>query len=185
LPMMYRRSMELYVGGVYLHGRTGANLNQTNYGGWNVSVTDYLRPSFGLTADIQGTYGRSPISGRLGLANDPLVTQHSYFIGPQLRWRKRERFASSYRVLIGGTTSSFDGDLNGQSPQTFGMYPNATKLAVKLGSTLDINLKPSVALRITPSTIFQRYNGETNRQFSISTGLVFRFGRDRHAGGRP
>jgi len=184
-PTVYSHPIEAFVGGQFARGKLGPDLDDSNLAGWNVSVTDYLTPTIGVTADFQGLYGRAPVTNRLGLANSPFVSQHSYFLGPQLRWRKRERYSMSERILVGATTSSFDSDLDGQSPQAFGMYPNATKLAIKIGGALDINLKPRIALRIAPGTVIQRYNGETKAQFGLSTGLVFRFGKDRSSLKRP
>jgi len=185
IPAIYSRPIEAFVGGQFGRGKLGPNLDDSNLAGWNVSVTDYLTPAIGITADFQGLYGRAPVTNRLGLANDPFVSQHSYFLGPQFRWRRHERYSMSERILVGATTSSFDSDLGGLSPQAFGMYPNATKLAIKIGGALDINLKPRMALRIAPATVIQRYNGETKTQFGLSTGLVFRFGKDRSSLKRP
>lgn len=185
IPAIYSRPIEAFVGGQFGRGKLGPNLDDSNLAGWNMSVTDYLTPAIGITADFQGLYGRASVTNRLGLANDPFVSQHSYFLGPQFRWRRHERYSMSERILVGATTSSFDSDLGGRSPQAFGMYPNATKLAIKIGGALDINLKPRMALRIAPATVIQRYNGETKTQFGLSTGLVFRFGKDRYSLKRP
>jgi len=184
-PTLYSRPIEAFVGGQFGRGKLGPNLDDSNLAGWNVSVTDFITPTIGLTADFQELYGRAPVTNRLGLANDPFVSQHSYFLGPQFRWRKHDRYSMSERILVGATTSSFDSDLGGRSPQAFGMYPNATKLAIKIGGALDINLKLRMALRIAPATVIQRYNGETKTQFGLSTGLVFRFGKDRSSLKRP
>jgi hypothetical protein len=173
----YNIRNEVFAGGNYFRAANGPSLARTNFGGWNISATRYFTPLLGFTADFQGDYGHAPVSSGLGLSSNPFVYQHAFVLGSQIRWRRKEHFASSFRVLVGAVDAVLDSDTRGSSPTTFGLYPNATKLAMKFGGTFDISLSPRVALRVAPGTLIERFNGAFQRDFGISTGFVFRLGK--------
>jgi hypothetical protein len=173
----YTFKNDISFGALYLRGKSGPNLDDTNYAGWALSTAHYFTPIFAMSADVQGVYGHAPVPSSTGLSDNPFVSQYAYFVGPQIRWRRRPRYSSSARVLVGAATSIFDSDTLGQSPTKFGLYPNETKLAIKVGTNFDLNLSPRVALRIASGTLFERYNGGFDHEFSIGTGLVYRIGK--------
>jgi hypothetical protein len=173
----YSFGNEVFVGGNYMRAASGPVLGNTDFGGWNISATHYFTPLLGLTADFQGDYGHAPISPSPLLANNPFVYQHLFFLGPQVRWHRGERFASSLRVLIGATDAVSNSDTESVPPSAFGLYPSATTLAIKPGGTFDVNLSPRVALRLAPGVLLERQGGSFQRDLSISTGFVFRIGK--------
>ncbi|WP_158822511.1 hypothetical protein [Granulicella sp. S156] len=174
----YSYSNEVYLGGNYMRAASGPTLNDTNFGGWNVSATHFVTPFLGVTADFQGDYGHAPISPSAQLANNPFVYQHLFFLGPQIRWHRSERFSSSLRILVGATDTVSNSDTGRIPPSTFGLYPSATTLSLKPGGTFDLNLSPRVALRLAPGVLLERQGGSFQRDFNVSTGIVFRIGRN-------
>lgn len=173
----YVSGNEIFVGGNYLRAASGPVLGNTEFGGWNIGATHYFTPLLGLTADFQGDYGHAPISSTVLLANNPFVYQHLFLLGPQIRWHRGERFASSLRVLIGATDTVSNSDTGSIPPSAFGLYPSATTLAMKPGGTFDVNLSPRVALRLAPGVLLERQGGSLQRDLSVSTGFVFRLGK--------
>lgn len=174
-PFPYAFKNDVSLGALYFRGKSGPSLDDTNYAGWILSATHYFNPLIGIAADTQGVYGHAPMLSGSALTSDPLVSQYAYFVGPAIRWRMKPRYSSTARVLVGAATSIFDSDTLGQSPANFGLYPNQTKLAMKIGSNFDLNMSPRVALRISTGTVFERYSGGFDREFNISTGFVYRF----------
>lgn len=170
---------EVYLGGSYLRGASGPNLDSTNSGGWNVMATHYFTPLFGLSADVQGDYGQAPVPSSTQLSSDPFVYQNLFFVGPQIRWRRKAKFASSVRLLAGvvDTVSNTDSGLT--APSAVGLYPNATKLALKPGATFDFNLSQRVALRYAGGLLLEREDGGFQKYLNVSVGIVFRIGEAR------
>src|ERR1700678_1137956 len=171
----YRFSNELFLGGGFTRAAIGPSLNDANFGGWNVSVTHYISPLFGVTLDTQGVYGHTSLITPSSPVN-PLLYQHTFLVGPQIRLRNTEHFSSSLRVLA-GVTDSGSSDTGGLASTALGLYPNATKFALRPSATFDYNLSPRFAIRVAPGVLLERQAGGFQRDFAISTGLVMRFGK--------
>jgi hypothetical protein len=167
---------KIYLGGTYLRGASGPGLNSTNSAGWNVMATHYITPLLGLSADVQGNYGHAPVPPSAQLSSDPFVYQNLFFVGPQLRWRRKAKFASSVRLLAGVVDTVSDTDTGRIPPSAFGLYPNATKLALKPGAAFDFNLSPRIALRYAGGLLLEREDGGFQKYFNASVGVVFRVG---------
>lgn len=174
-PYTFRN--DVFVGGNYTRAASGQSLDQTNFGGWSASITHYLSPIWGATLDVQGAYGHAPLNSASGASLDPFVSKYIFLAGPQIRWRRRERYSSSIRLLAGVTDSIYDSDTGGASPATVGLYSNATKLAFKPGGVFDYNLSPRIAVRIAPGVLLERQGGSFQRDVNVSTGILFRLGK--------
>jgi hypothetical protein len=172
----YGYGNDVFVGGSYMRAAAGPSLGSTNLGGWNVAVTHYFTPLLGFTADFDGDYGHASLSNSQFVAN-PFVYQHLFLAGPQIRWIRKERFSSSIRLLAGAVDAASNSDVEGISPTSLGLYPNTTKLAFKPGGAFDFNLSPRVALRFSSGALLERQNGDFQRIFNVSTGIVFRIGK--------
>jgi hypothetical protein len=168
---------ELFAGGVYARASSGPNLNDTNFGGWNMSAAHYLTPFLGATVDVQGLYGHAPIAPSQFTSSDPLVSKYVFMAGPQLRWRQGSRFSASLRLLAGVTDTNAQTPSGAVSANALGLYSNATKLGLKPGGTFDISLSPHLAIRYSAGLLLERQNGDFQRDVDLSAGLVFRFGR--------
>jgi hypothetical protein len=171
-------SNEVFAGGTYARANSGPDLNSANFGGWNLSAAHYLNPFLGATVDVQGLYGHAPIAPSQFTSTNPLVSKYVFMAGPQLRWRQGyHRFDASLRLLAGVTDTNAQTPSGAVSPNVLGLYPNATKLALKPGGTFDVNLSPRMAIRYSAGILLERENGDFQRDFDLSAGLVFRFGK--------
>lgn len=168
-PSPYSFTEEIYVGGNFTRSYAGPSLPAANFGGWNVSGTRYFNPILGLAVDAQGIYGRAPLEN-----SDPLVRKHYFLAGPQIRWRRGARLSASIRLMAGVVNTSTESLPDGITPTGLGMYQDATKLAFRPGTTLDFNLSPRMALRLSNGPLIERQNGTFKGQLSTSIGLVLR-----------
>ncbi|MFN0104814.1 MAG: hypothetical protein ACKV2U_22365 [Bryobacteraceae bacterium] len=134
--------------------------------GWNTSATVYPFSGFGyrlgLTADVAGVYGA--INGAAAPSN---AEQYSYMAGPQFRVIRTKRFETSFKALAGGAHAHTLGDSTVKD----------TSFAALIASNFDINLNRRVAFRMSPGMFLTRFgHGETQKNFRMSAGLVFRLG---------
>jgi hypothetical protein len=167
---------ELYSGGVYARAKTGPSLNDTNFGGWNISTSHYFTPFLGASVDVQGMYGHAPVASSTLTASNPLVSKYLYMAGPNFRWRQGRRISGGIRLLAGVSNTNTSTSSGSLSPVELGLFPNATKLALKPGGTFDINLSSRWAIRYAAGVLLEHQNGDFQRDFDLSGGLVFRFG---------
>lgn len=173
----YTFTNDLFVGGVFTREASGPNLDDTNFGGWNVSGTHYFTPRLGATADVQGFYGHAPIAASRFTSSGPLVSKYVFLAGPQYRWRTRPRYSSSIRMLVGVIDTDADTPSATILPAALELYPNATKFAFKPGLAFDLNITPRMAFRYSGGLLVERQNGDFQRDFNLSVGLLFRLGR--------
>jgi hypothetical protein len=48
-----------------------------------------------------------------------------------------------------------------------------------VGASVDYNLGPGLAVRLTPNYLMSRYGGETQNNLGFNAGVVYRFGRQK------
>lgn len=176
-PYTFRN--DVFLGGNYTRAASGQSLDDTNSGGWNISTTHYFSPMWGATLDVQGAYGHAPLNPTSGSSLNPFVSKYIFLAGPQIRWRRRERYSSNIRLLAGVTDSIYDSDTGGVSPAALGLYTNATKLAFKPGGAFDYNLSPRVAVRVSTGFLLERQSGSFQTDVNVSTGVLFRLGKQK------
>lgn len=80
------------------------------------------------------------------------------------------------RLLAGVSIRLSDTDTGQTPPSALGLYPNATKLALKPGATFDFNLSQRIALRYAGGLLLERKGGGFQKYFNASVGVVFRIG---------
>jgi len=168
---------EFYFGGVYARAKIGPGLNDTNFGGWNISSAHYFTSFLGATVDIQGMYGHAPLATSTLTTSDPLVFKYLYMAGPEFRWHQGRRIGGGIRLLAGVADTNASTPEGAFSLGALGLFPNATKLALKPGGTFDINLSSRWAIRYSAGVLLERENAEFQRGLDLSGGLVFRFGQ--------
>jgi hypothetical protein len=49
-----------------------------------------------------------------------------------------------------------------------------------VGGSLDLNRSARLAVRLSPDLVFEHFGSETREFFSISAGIVYRFGQKTH-----
>ena len=193
----YDNRWEVYGGLIYANGQAGQNLTKHyNMGGGEVMGTYWLTSHLGIAGDYRFQAGTTPTApnpgNNVGL-NRVLVMQSIESGGIQWRGPKNRYAAIDYHALAGATRGIFDhatANFPGGSPvsacpnqqqpgQTgnLGLYCNGTAAFAAVGGSIDFNYAPRVAVRLQPDLTFEHFGTETREFFSISAGLVYKFGK--------
>jgi hypothetical protein len=179
----YDNKYEVYGGLSFMNGQAGQNLpKRYNMGGAEVMATYWLGEHLGVAGDYRWEAGTTPLFPN-AYYNRVLVTQNIFSGGVQWRGPKNRYAAIDYHALAGATHGTFDhAILNypGGSPISatgLGLYPNTTSPFGAIGGSVDFNWKADLAVRIQPDLIFEHFGTETREFFSLSAGVVYRFGR--------
>jgi hypothetical protein len=184
----YNHHYEVYVGGGYLRFRPGAILQHNNELGWNIGAVDYLRGNLGVAVDTRGYYGtvytgRHPFVG----AFKPSISQYTFMAGPQYRFFEGLHWGWTAQVLAGAGHGNFATGTGGLGSVPVGLYDDGTVFDISPGVSVDYNLGPGLAIRLTPNALFTDYGssvpGHTGSSFQrnlgFNVGVLYRFGR-RH-----
>jgi hypothetical protein len=174
----YSHKFEAYGGGGYTRFRPGASLQHVNEAAWNAGFTDYLWGRLGLTADVRGYYGTAFVPPNVFNIFKPSISEYSFMAGPQYRIVRREHWAISGQVLVGGSKGNFNAN-GAELPGTLiGLWSNGTNLSAAVGVPIDYNIAPGLAFRIQPGYWLTTFSNTPQvKNLGFTTGLVFRFGR--------
>ncbi|RXS94519.1 outer membrane protein [Silvibacterium dinghuense] len=173
----YTHKYETYFGGGYLRFRPGSTLQHINEGGWNVGVTDYLKGKIGVTADFRGYYGTTWTYINQYQIFSPSISQYTFMAGPTVRFFEGQHWGWSGHVLAGVGHGNFDTGTGGLPASYIGLYSNGNSVNVTAGASVDYNLGPGLAIRLTPNYLMTRYGSETQNNLGFTSGIVYRFGR--------
>lgn len=173
----YGTKFEAYFGGAYLRFHPGDTKQHNNEAGWNVGVTDYLRPKLGVTLDVRGYYGTAYIGNNPYGIFQPSISQYSFLVGPQYRLYMKPRWAISIQGLAGFGHGNFDTGTGGLPASYLGLYNNGTAFNASLSVPLDYNLSPGLAVRLTPTYLFTNYGSSTQENLGVNAGVVYRWGK--------
>lgn len=173
----YSHKYEAYFGGGYLRFRPGSTLQHINEGGWNIGVTDYFRGKIGATADFRGYYGTTYTGVNAYQVFSPSISQYTFMAGPTARFYESQHWGWSGHVLAGVGHGNFDTGTGGLPASYIGLYPNSNTFNLTVGASVDYNLGPGLAIRLTPSYLMSRYGGDTQENLGFTSGVVYRFGR--------
>jgi len=146
-------------------------LDSSNLHGAEFTGTYYLRPFLGL--DFSLSYHNGSITPPAGYE---LVTidfkEFSFMAGPRVRLAQNERANASVRALVGAT----NGSVRAQAGPLLA-DADETTFALAFGGDVTLNLNDAFALRlIQPEVLFTWFGGNTQTNFRISAGIVFRVG---------
>ena len=120
--------------------------------GWEASLTYNWKSWLGLKADFDGHYCCDQ-------------TMHNFLFGPQIN-------------LTRGKLRPYIHGLVGASHGTSGGTFSDTVLGFAVGGGIDYKVKPSWSWRIAQADLLgTRYGDETQKNFRLSTGLVFHWGK--------
>ena len=173
----YSHKYELFFGGSYLRFRPGSVLQHINESGWDVGITDYLRPKLGVTADFRGYYGTAYTGPNGYQIFQPSISQYTAMVGPQYRFIARIRWSVSGEVLAGIGHGNFGTGTGGVDPTLLGLWKNGTVLNVTAAAPVDYNLGPGLAVRVMPSYLMTNYGSTLEHNLGFTAGIVYRFGR--------
>lgn len=175
----YSHKYEAYFGGGYLRFRPGHSLQKDSEGGWNVGITDYLRGRLGVTADFRGYYGTSFTYVNQYQIFNPSISQYTFMAGPQYRFFEGQHWGWNAYVLAGVGHGNFGTGTGGLPPNLIGLYSDSNALNVLPGATVDYNLGPGLAIRLSSTYLMSRYGGDTQNNLGFTLGMVYRFGRQK------
>jgi hypothetical protein len=174
---IYDHLYEGYVGAGYLRFTPGASLQRVNEYNWNGGFTRYLNERLGVTLDGRGYYGTPFISPNLTGITKPAISQYAGLIGPTYRFYLQPRYSISGRVMGGYARGNFSGDTNGFGPTILGLYPDSSTYAVRASVFVEINIAPSLGLRIAPEYYLTGFGSSQQNSLGYTAGLVYRFGK--------
>ncbi len=174
----YEQPAEVFGGYSYLSfdpGDTSGGGESFGLSGWSAALTGYVTPWLGVAADVgmhTGTVDAAILSDSVRLD----VTQWNYLFGPQIRVLRTQRFAASFRALVGASRADANLAAAIAGKVTPALSVKQTKVAGVLGPVVDVNVTPRLAWRFQPELFLTRFAGDEQRSVRISTGIVFRFG---------
>jgi hypothetical protein len=173
----YSHKYELFFGGTYLRFRPGSVLQHINEAGWSIGVTDYIRPKWGITADVRGYYGTAYTGPNDFQIFEPSISQYAFMAGPQYRFLYRQKWAISGQVLAGIGHGNFGTGTGGVDPKLLNLWENGNVVNVSAGVPIDYNLGPGLAVRLMPSYLMTDYGSTLQHNLGFSAAVVYRFGR--------
>ncbi|MFC6646611.1 hypothetical protein ACFQBQ_13655 [Granulicella cerasi] len=198
----YDNRWEVYGGLQFSNGQAGQNLpRKYSMGGGEVMGTYWLGSApvkkFGVIADYRfgaGTSQTGLIGAKYGL-NRILVMQNIVSGGMQWRGPRNRYAAIDLHALVGGAFGDFNyalthypgypasipvtdcpAHISANQPVSLGMYCNSSTPWGAIGGSIDFNQSQKVAIRLSPDMNFEHYGTETREFFSISAGILYRFG---------
>jgi hypothetical protein len=181
-PADYANRYEVYGGFSFMNFQAGQNLpTRMNLGGGELQGTYWLpgtslwRTHLGLSADYRFEAGTTPVFPSPGSVNPAreLVTLNIGMAGVQWRGPKNHFASLNYHALAGVGS----GDFRGPSDFNVGLYTNRTKPMGVVGASIDYNRSKNIAIRIQPDLVLEHFGTETREFFSLSAGVVYRFGK--------
>lgn len=175
----YSHQYETYFGGGYLRFRPGSTLQRNSESDWNVGLTDYIAGKLGVTADFRGYYGTTYTNINQFQVFAPSISQYTFMAGPQMRLFEGQHWGWSAFALAGVGHGNFGTGTGGLPPTLIGLYPDGNALNVTAGASVDYNLGPGLALRLTPNYLLSRYGSDTQNNLGFNAGVVYRFGRQK------
>jgi len=94
-----------------------------------------------------------------------------------VQWRgpKNQRAAINYHAFGGASHGDFN--INARTDEFIGLYTNRTKPFAAVGASVDFNRSRNVAIRISPDLIIEHFGSEWREFFSVSGGVIYRFGK--------
>jgi hypothetical protein len=173
----YTHKYEGYFGGNYLRFHPGNNLQHINEGGWHVGITDYAWGKIGVTADARGYYGTAYTGRNPYGVYEPSISQYTFMGGPSVRFFEGLHWGWTAQVLAGIGHGNFGTGTGGLPPELVGLYSDGNVFNLNVGASVDYNLSPTLALRLTPNYLMTRYGSSTQNNLGFTAGAVWRWGR--------
>ncbi|HYK35644.1 hypothetical protein [Alloacidobacterium sp.] len=173
----YTHKYEAYFGGNYLRFHPGEHLQRINEGGWHAGVTDYAFGKIGITADARGYYGTTYTGPNPYGVYAPSISQYTFMGGPTVRFFEGLHWGWTAHVLAGINHANFGTGTGGLPPELIGLYKDGNTFNLTAGASVDYNLSPALALRLTPGYLMTTYGSSVQNDLGFTAGVVWRWGR--------
>jgi hypothetical protein len=179
----YSQRYESWAGMGYLRFIPGPSVQRTTYYAWDAGLTRYQSERLGYTLDGRGYTGIAYVGLNPAGITRPKVSTYAVMAGPTYRFFLEPKYSISGRVMGGWALGNFSGDTNGLGGQNIGggvglnLYPDANTYAASAAVIGEINVSPSVALRLAPEYFLSGFGSTTQYSRGFSGSLVYRFGK--------
>lgn len=176
----YNNHYDVFGGFDYSHFNParGSQIRAINMYGFNGTLTDWIKPSFGLEFTTRHVFGTiiPPING-YGI-KDYKGSQHFYMLGAAARFKRTPKYDFGMHLDLGAVYGIFDkGYPAGVQPIDIGIYNSQAAVAMAIGAFYDYNIKPHWAVRIYTDWEPSFYGKTHQDEFAGSMGLVYKFGK--------
>jgi hypothetical protein len=152
-----------------------------NANGWVGSVAGYAFKWFGVGGEISAVFGDIPVPS--GITSPPLhFKEYSYLFGPQFRFLDRSKVQANFKFLLGGVFGqvNIDSHTSNAAQQALGAAGygglNQTKFAMLLAVPVDYTITKAIGIRVEPGLYVTHFSKQSQNNFRLSVGPVFRFG---------
>jgi hypothetical protein len=174
----YSHHYEVTAGYTFMRLRPGHYLANVSEGGWFADFTDYFTRRLGVTGDARGLYG-SAFVGPYSVLRifEPSISNYGFMAGPQYRFMMGKTWGVSAQVLAGTSRNLFYADSNNTPGTYVGLYPISWSFSGEAGVPIDLNLSPSLAVRVTPMVYLTTWGGDKQYSRGFTGGLTYRWGR--------
>jgi hypothetical protein len=179
----YTQRYESWFGMGYLRFTPGPNVQRTTYYGWEAGLTRYQTQRLGYSVDGRGYSGIAYVGLNPFNITRPKVSTYTVMAGPTYRFLLEPRYSIAARVMGGWALGNFSGDTNGIGGQNIGggvglnLYPDGNTYAASAAVIGEVNVSPSVALRLAPEYMVTGFGSTTQYSRGFSGSLVYRFGK--------
>jgi len=173
---------EVFGGYSYANASRTFAVDRPSLNGWNAALTVNANRWLGVVGDFSGYYGSPSISiatpvvclappcPRPQVNFDTKV--HTFLLGPQVSFRTRRVTPFAHALFgLGRTSVHIDSPFS-----TVGTISN-NAFAMALGGGVDVNINSRLAWRVQPDYLQTDFLHQTQKNFRISTGPVFKFGK--------
>lgn len=172
----YDNRYEIYGGLAYKHMKAGPTLLQgANIGGFDVQGTRWFSSRWGAIANVRGYYGTSGVAPNTYGIEGPFVSEHIFAAGGTWRGPRNAHGALTAHALVGGTYGYFSRGLDGHPNGSLGFFNDQLAPAGIFGGTIVLNRSPRWAMQISPDDIYTHYGSQSQNNFAISVGVLYRF----------
>ena len=173
---------EVFGGYSYANASKNFGVDRPNLNGWNASLTGNVNRWLGVVGDFSGYYGSPSVSVATPLfcVTNPCPVPsvsfdtkvHTFLLGPQVSFHTGRVTPFAHALFgLGHTSVRIDNPFS-----TVGTISN-NAFAMALGGGVDINMTSRLAWRVQPDYLQTDFLHTTQKNFRISTGLVFKFGK--------
>ncbi len=173
----YSQLYEVFVGAGYQRFTPGPTLQRNTMYSWDVGVSRFWTERLGLTFDGRGYYGTAFVGLNETSLTRPAISHYNVLVGPTYRFRIRPKYSLAGRVEGGVAVGNFTGDTNGFGSTVLGLYPDGTTYAISASLIGEMNLSPSLSLRLAPEYMATGFGSTLQNDLGFTYGFVYRFGK--------
>lgn len=158
----------------------GKPLQRLTFYAWETGLTRFSTERLGYTLVGRGYFGTAFVGNSTysqGQFTRPAISQYDVMGGPIYRFYLQPKYSFAVRGMAGWSHGNFSGDTNGIPPKLLGLYSDANTFAASVSVIGELNISPSVALKLAPEYFFTGFGSTVQASRGFSGGLVYRWGK--------